>query len=333
MSTTERATARAAKLRRNRLGRYPDAVTALAEQIESFESFLTHERRASASTVRTYGRDLRALASFAEEMELPADARRLDIAVLRAFLGRLFDENGPSTLARKVSAIRSFYRFLVQRGVMEKNPAATLKPPKVRKPLPRFLTVEDSFRVCDAPDKDSERRDELTVRDRAVIEVLYGCGLRVSEMHGLNLSTVDLRAGVARVIGKGNKEREVPVGSGAADAIRSYLVLRPSLVGKHKRQDPDALFLSARGSRLSVRQIQNIVKRYGRAAGGQSDLHPHALRHTCATHLLDAGADLRSIQVLLGHASLSTTQRYTHVSTDRLMAAYDAAHPLAKKDS
>ena len=305
---------------------------ALAEQIERFERYLADERRMAPRTVKTYGRDLRALHDFVEDKGLPLDARRIDVITLRAFLASLFRENRAPTLARKISAIKSFFRFLVRRGVMRENPAAALKSPKVPKNLPRFLTVEDAFRVVDAPTEDASRDQPLRARDRCILELLYGGGLRVSELVGLELDSIDRSERIARVVGKGDKERLVPLGTAAIAALDVYLEARPRLrSSRTDDQHPTALFLGQHGTPLTTRQVQNIVRRYGALGAGRGDLHPHALRHSCATHLLDSGADLRGIQELLGHASLSTTQRYTHVSVDRLMEVYDRAHPLAHR--
>lgn len=303
---------------------------ALEEQIEGFERYLAEERRMATQTVKTYVRDLRALRDFAATKKVPLDARKLDVMVLRAFLASLFRENAAPTMARKISAIKAFYRYLVRRGVLRDNPTASLRSPKVPKPLPKFLTVDDAFRVVEAPGEDTSRPTAMRARDRAILEMLYGCGLRVSELASLTLDRLELDARQARVMGKGSKERLVPVGGAAAEALEVYLQERTRLrSSRTKWQDPNALFLGQHGTALTARQVQNIVRRYGALGAARSDLHPHSLRHTCATHLLDAGADLRGIQELLGHASLSTTQRYTHVSVDRLMEVYDRAHPLA----
>ncbi|MBC7173754.1 MAG: tyrosine-type recombinase/integrase, partial [Polyangiaceae bacterium] len=187
------------------------------------------------------------------------------------------------------------------------------------------------FRVVEAPPEDAGRDEPLRVRDRAILEVLYGCGLRVSELSGLSLEDLSMSDRRVRVLGKGGKERDVPIGGPCAAALEEYLSYRPGLVSKGATQDERALFLGRFGTRLTPRQVQNVVRRYGALGAARGDLHPHALRHSCATHLLDAGADLRAIQELLGHASLSTTQRYTHVSIDRLMEAYDRSHPLAHR--
>lgn len=303
----------------------------LDKQISAFAQYLADERRSSERTVETYIRDLRSFRGFVLEEGLPADARKLDIVALRGFLSSLFGSNQASTLSKKVSAIRSFYRFLLKRRMIDKNPAAGLRSPKVGKSLPRFLTVDQAFQVMDSPPKEDNRPKTLQTRDRGLLETLYGTGVRVGELAAMNIDDCDFQAASARVLGKGGKERVVPLGRSTIEALEAYLPERRGMLAKAKGGNTDALWLSGRGTRLSVRQIQNIVRRHGTLGAGRGDLHPHAMRHTCATHLLDAGADLRAIQELLGHASLSTTQRYTHVSVDRLMAVYDRSHPLARE--
>lgn len=301
---------------------------AIAAQIDAFLSFLASERRSAAATISTYGRDLHALADFLRDKGVH-DAADVDLRRLRGFLAvQVRNGISPTTVARKIAALRTFYRFLVRRGMAPGNPAANLRLPKVRKPLPKFLSVPDAGAVVQAPPGD----DLLGLRDRAALEVLYGSGVRVSELVGLDVGNLELGDGTAKVLGKGSKERIVPLGQAALDALHGYLRVRGEL--RHPRtgaQDHAALFLSRRGDRLTARRVQQMVRRDGRRGAARGDLHPHMLRHTCATHLLDAGADLRSIQELLGHSSLSTTQRYTHVTIDRLMEVYDRAHPLARK--
>jgi integrase/recombinase XerC len=306
------------------------ATDPLEQQIDAFAQYLADERRASARTVETYIRDLRSFRDYVRDQGLQADARKLDIVALRGFLSSLFGSNQASTMKKKVSAVRSFFKFLLKRRVIEHNPASGLRSPKIAKSLPRFLTVDQAFRVMDAPPKEDKRAKALKMRDQALLETLYGTGVRVSELAGMNLDHCDFTASEVRVLGKGGKERIVPLGKTAVAAIRASLPERGGLLEKAKQGDRDALWLSQGGLRLSVRQVQNIVRRHGTLGAGRGDLHPHAMRHTCATHLLDAGADLRSIQELLGHSSLSTTQRYTHISVDRLMEVYDRAHPLAR---
>ncbi len=308
-------------------------VTPFDEQLAAFLDYMASERRASVHTVDSYRRDLEDFRRFLEDKNLPMDARQHRLRMLRGWLASLFGRYAPASVGRKVSTLRSFYRFLRRRGVLRTDPAAQLKTPKRQQQLPRFVTVEDAFRVVEAPSTDTARPGPLQFRDRAILEVLYGSGLRVRELASLTLDRLDLHRGEVRVHGKGDKERVVPIGGEARAALDAYLRIRPSLRGKQRPPHPHAVFLGRHGTALGPRQIQNIVRRYGTLGAGQSDLHPHALRHSCATHLLDAGADLRTIQELLGHASLSTTQRYTHVSVDRLMEVYDRSHPLAKDGS
>ncbi|MFZ1865738.1 MAG: tyrosine recombinase XerC [Polyangiales bacterium] len=302
----------------------------LGQQIDSFAQYLADERRSSARTVETYVRDLRSFAGYVREEGFPPDARQLDIVALRGFLSTLFGSNQASTMKKKMSAIRSFFRFLLKRRIIETNPAAGLRSPKIAKSLPRFLTVEQAFRVMDSPPKEDSRSKPLRARDRAMLETLYGTGVRVGELCSMDVQDCDLAESTVRVLGKGGKERVVPLGKAAVQALHEYLPMRLGLVAKSRQPDSGALWLGQSGRKLSARQVQNIVRRHGTLGAGRGDLHPHAIRHTCATHLLDAGADLRSIQELLGHSSLSTTQRYTHVSVDRLMEVYDRAHPLAR---
>lgn len=329
-----------------------------------FLSHLADERRASPNTVSAYGRDLEALLEFVDKRNdaLPtrprraaavasattparASTARLDVFVLRAWLGDLARSCKPSSVARKISSVRAFGRWMKRQGHATVNPAEQLASPKVRRELPTFLSAEDAALVVESPDVDNvanrpastsserARRDALVLRDRALLELLYGSGVRVAELCGLDLAQLSLGEGerTARVLGKGNKERMVPLGRKAAEAVEAWLEVRAVLAHPRTRfVDPHALFLSTRGRRLNTRAVQLLVRRYGLAGAGRADLHPHALRHTCATHLLDGGADLRVIQEMLGHASLSTTQRYTHVSVAHLLKVYDAAHPLAK---
>jgi integrase/recombinase XerC len=298
-----------------------------AESVATFLDFLASERRASRHTVNAYRRDLAQLASFMVEKrgsELSADA--IDVFLLRQWLGATARVVAPPSVARKIAAVKTLFRYLHRLGHIAKNPAADLASPKVRRPLPTFLGVDAAREVMESP-----RGDEpIARRDRAVLEVLYGSGLRVSELSGLDLGDIDLAQASVRVVGKGNKERVVPLGRAAVQALTSYLEVRASLP-RRGPPDPRALFLSSRGARLGVRQVQLLVHRQGALGAGRADLHPHALRHTCATHMLEGGADLRAIQEMLGHASLATTQRYTHVSLDQLMKVYDSAHPLAKQ--
>ena len=305
------------------------------------ERFLTHladEKRSSPHTVAAYGRDLEALLAFvdARTADRPRGGAGLDVYLLRAWLGELARTCKPSSVARKIASVRAFCRWMKKSGLAKTNPAELLASPKVRRELPTFLSADDAGAVVESPSAETvsaaRERSAVALRDRALLELLYGAGLRVAEASGLDLGQVSLGERVVRVLGKGRKERLVPIGRKAAEALARWLEVRGDLA--HPRTgslDPHAVFVSTRGRRLGPRQVQLAVRRYGLVGAGRADLHPHALRHTCATHLLDGGADLRAIQEMLGHASLSTTQRYTHVSVSHLLKVYDGAHPLAKK--
>lgn len=314
----------------------------LNELKDAFVTHLEAEKHASPNTIAAYGRDLDALLAFvearADERPERSASQALDVYVLRAWLGDVARTCKPSSIARKISSVRAFCRWMKQKGHSDVNPAAELMSPKVRRELPTFLSAEDAARVIEAPDPESTgaRRAEEAVasRDRALLELLYASGLRVSEACGLDLTDLSLSERTVRVMGKGRKERIVPFGSKAEDALTAWLSVRSELAHARTRFiDPRAVFVSTRGRRLGPRAAQLIVRRYGLLGAGRADLHPHAMRHTCATHMLDGGADLRAIQEMLGHASLSTTQRYTHVSIAHLLSVYDAAHPLASERS
>ena len=288
--------------------------------------YLESERHAPPHTRHAYGGDLESLAFLTERESCGAeDVRAIDAYASAAgsapSRGRM-----ASSVARKHMAVRTWMKWLRRIGVLDASPADELASPKVRRPLPTFLGVDAAKEVVEAPTGE----DSWGCVD-AVPEVLYGSGLRVSELCGLDLGDVDLARGEARVLGKGKKERVVPLGGKAIDAVRAWLAVRDQVVHpKKKTQDSAALFLSPNGTRLQVRATHSLVQKYGALGAGRADLHPHALRHTCATHMLGGGADLRAIQEMLGHASLSTTQRYTHVSIEHLMKVYDQAHPLAR---
>lgn len=317
-------------------------MSSLGELKAAFFTHLAAEKHASPNTVAAYRRDLDALFAFVQERSRERPGRgpapHLDVHVLRAWLGELARTCKPSSIARKIASVRAFCRWMKKNGHADVNPAAQLATPKVRRGLPTFLSADDIASVIEAPTPDNtgalRAEEAVALRDRALLELLYAGGLRVSEACGLDLVNVSLSERTVRVLGKGRKERLVPIGRKAQDALRRWLAVRAALA--HARTlflDPQAVFVSTRGRRLGARAAQLIVRRYGLVGAGRPDLHPHALRHTCATHLLDGGADLRAIQEILGHSSLSTTQRYTHVSVAHLLAVYDAAHPLARSKS
>ncbi len=306
----------------------------IVEATRAFVSYLESEKRASPNTVMAYERDLGSLAEFMQRRandsinkKRAQTVKAIDVYTLRGWLGELARTHATTSVARKIAAVRTWMKWLERRGAITENPSAEIKSPKARKTLPTFLSVDAAEQVMTAPDTSSPSG----VRDRAVLELLYGSGLRVSELSGLDRISVNLEDEVVRVVGKGNKERQVPIGGHSLTALRAYLAVRPTFAHPKTGQlDERAFFLSVRGKRLNVRAIELIVKKYGALGAGRADLFPHALRHTCATHMLDGGADLRAIQEFLGHSSLSTTQKYTHVSTEHLMKVYDASHPMAR---
>ena len=302
--------------------------------VAEFERFLQHSRAVSPHTLRAYLRDLSEFSSWLETRGIGL----LEVTHLhvRAYLGFQTETCAPSTRARKLASLKSFYRFLTRRGQLALNPAARVKSPKLPSRLPRVLPVDETFALMAAPRVkpgaagEGGQRPLLALRDRAILEVLYGGGLRISELCGLSLGDLDRKGRVVRVLGKGRKERLCPLNDTAMAALEEYLARRAELLlSNHRGQAPTALFLNFRGGRLTPRSIARHLEAYVGQLGLSRHVSPHALRHTFATHLLGAGADIRTIQELLGHASLSTTQRYTHVSWERLQEVYDKAHPRA----
>ena len=297
--------------------------------VRSFLTYLHVERGASPHTLRNYEGDLRQFLAFlrtAHKGSLPAPTA-VDAYAVRSFLAaRAGLGDAKSSLGRKLAAIRSLFRHLVREGVVPQSPAAAVVTPKQEHRLPRVLTADDAKRLMDNPGSHEPR----SVRDQALLEVLYSAGARVAELVGLNVEDVDLDTGTATALGKGRKERVVLLGTKAVAALRAYLDSLPlaPLVGRGKGEGTP-LFRNQRGGRLTARSVERIVAKECQALESFPTITPHTLRHSFATHLLDGGADLRAIQELLGHASLSTTQRYTHVALDRLMEAYDKAHPRA----
>ena len=303
----------------------------LHDLIEQFIEYLRHQKRYSLHTIRNYQIDLRQFSEFVALREARSEGENsdpgigmIDSQVIRTYLGSLYGRFRRSTIARKLSAVRSFFLFLERKGLTKWNPAADIATPKLEKYMPTYLLVDEVFRLLERP----EREKPLGLRDLAILEVLYSCGFRVSELEALTISSIDFDERLVRVIGKGDKERIVPIGRQALQAVRNYLeatqYLRRSNVYL-SRDEP--LFINFRGRALSGRSIGRIIKKYAIESGLTADVSPHSMRHTFATHLLDGGADLRAVQELLGHESLSTTQKYTHVSLDRLMEVYDKAHP------
>ncbi len=295
------------------------ADAAAGRLIEHFEAYLAHEANASPHTIKGYGSDLRQFTAFLAERGRPL--ANVDVHDVRAYLASLAGETRKTSIARKLAALKHFFRWCARTGERRDDPAGTLAAPKRERFLPPHLTVDEMFRVLDGI------RDPgpLVARDRALLELLYSSGIRVSELVHLDWPDVDRRGGVVRVLGKGRKERIVPIGATAIAALEHYRRHWPA----DRRRDAEAVFLNGRGDRLSVRSVARSVARWVARAGTRGRASPHAFRHSFATHLLNGGADLRAIQELLGHASLSTTQRYTHVDFARLAEVYDKAFPRA----
>jgi integrase/recombinase XerC len=300
----------------------------LREYISTFIESLSSEKGYSSNTCRAYQQDVIEffdyLADAFKDVEKKGGSQEvlnIDTLVIRGYLGYLHKINSKTTIARKLSGLRTFFKFLLKHGVLKENPADHVRTPKQRQMIPTYLPVDDMFKLLDSISEESL----LGHRNRAIFETLYSTGLRVSELAGMNLIDVDMNRNTVLVRGKGNKERVVPIGDKAAKAISGY---RHKLQEERSGIDPAGpLFLNRNGSRLSTRSIARILDRLAAACGIPIPLFPHALRHSFATHLLDAGADLRVVQELLGHKSLSTTQKYTHVSIDKLMQIYDKSHP------
>lgn len=295
-----------------------------SSRVDEFLNYLEVARGVSKHTLRAYRLDLTAFAEYLAPQQIGLEqATHLH---LRGFLGVQAVTLAATSRARRLAGLKAFYKFLVRRKVLEVSPARRVKTPKLPQRLPRAVPVDEAFALMEAPD--AERL--LGLRDRAMLELLYGGGLRVSELCGLSLASLELRAGYVRVLGKGNKERLCPLNELALAALHQWLARRGELLAKPRRgQDATAVFLNFRGGRLTTRSVERHLDTYVRQLALHRKLSPHALRHSFATHLLAGGADIRSIQELLGHASLSTTQRYTAVSFEQLQRVYDDAHPRA----
>lgn len=304
----------------------------IIDHILSYIDNLAAEKGYSSHTLRAYRHNLLELTAFVAEQPDGAQAdlqclrkvsvEAVDALQIRRYLGDLHTKNQKATIARKLAAIRSFFKYMQKHRIIAENPAENLSPPKHVKGIPTYLPVDDMFRLLDTV----KPVGVLGLRNKALIETLYSAGIRVSELAGLDMGDLDTASGLLRVWGKGKKERMVPIGNRAIESINAYRDALNQETGIG-RQSNGAMFLNKDKGRLSTRSIARVVDKLARACGIAVPVSPHALRHTFATHMLDGGADLRAVQELLGHSSLSTTQRYTHVSIDRLMAAYDKAHP------
>jgi integrase/recombinase XerC len=305
----------------------------MVKHLDDFINHLKYERNASAHTLRNYESDL---AQFHDHIA-PADetgARRevnlaeIDHLTIRAYMASLHEQKKKkSSIHRKIASLRTFFRYLCREGILESNPATLVSSPRVERKLPNHLTIEQMVKFIETPETDSV----LGKRDRAMLELLYASGIRVSELVLLNLQDVDFGNQTVRVKGKGRKERIVPFGEHAKQALQQYLGVRSELMieADPDKLDATAVFMNYQGMRITTRSVGRMVDKYVKQCAEIHHISPHSLRHSFATHLLDAGADLRAIQELLGHVRLSTTQQYTHVSMDKLMEVYDQAHPKA----
>jgi integrase/recombinase XerC len=308
-----------------RRGVYINVIKIMIEHIETYKNYLVAERNYSEHTVRAYITDLIQFMNFLKKNRSPVDTKNIDITKIeeidiREFIGGLYRKNSKASISRKLTSIRAFIEFLIREGNITRNCAKLVPIPKRERRAPAFLTVDEVFVLVEKPDGN----EVLGLRDRAILELLYSSGLRVSELNGIKTGDTDLTSSFVKVLGKGGVERIVPIGSKAIDAIKYFLEKRNELTPK-----VDYLFINSRGGRLSVRSIARIVKKYANLSGIPKNISPHVLRHTFATHLLGSGADLRAIQEMLGHKSLSTTQRYTHASIEKIMEIYDKTHPRA----
>ncbi|MFQ5586276.1 MAG: site-specific tyrosine recombinase/integron integrase [Thermodesulfobacteriota bacterium] len=300
----------------------------MEKHIKRFVTYLSVERNVSSHTLESYMRDLRQFCSFLRESGYALRGGGIEVTMIedghiKAFLGTLYRRCRKVTIARKISSLKGFFRYLEKQGDIAASPAEFISTPRVERYLPTVLTVEETTGLIEA----TAGGDVDALRERAIIEILYSSGLRVSELVGLDRGDVDRSLGVVRVLGKGGKERLVPVGKTALDALRRYLEKRDDAATDMKAP----LFLTKRGKRIYPRAVQRVVRRSAAVSGIAKRPSPHSLRHSFATHLLDAGVDLRAIQEMLGHASVSTTQRYTKVGIDSLMKVYDTTHPRARR--
>jgi len=292
----------------------------MIKEIGQFLSSLKHEKNASPHTIASYKRDLLQLAGYLEERKVTL--RQVDNVILRGFLARLQEkQNKKSTVARKLAAIRSFFQFCIKKKWLEDNPAKVVATPKQEKHVPSFLSEDEMAQFLDLP----QTTQPLDLRDKAALELLYATGMRVSELTGLNLDDLNFSERLIRIRGKGKKERLIPFGKKAEDSLAFYIRSRPQI--NKGDIEAKALFLNYRGERLSSRSIERVVDKYIRLTALRRKISPHSLRHSFASHLLSRGADLRVIQELLGHESLATTQKYTHINLKQLMDVYKKSHP------
>jgi len=302
--------------------------------VDQFLEHLRYERNVSEHTLRNYSSDLEQFLDYLAPADLKSgkrnlpDIKQIDHITIREWLSSLHSaQKRKSSIARKLAALRTFFQFLLREGIVETNPAKLVATPRLEKKLPQHLSIEEAIRFIETPDPETD----LGKRDRAILELMYATGVRVAELTKLDVGDVDLRNKLIRVTGKRRKERIVPFGEPALETLQQYLGVREGLLSQApiSLRDERALFLNYQGTRITTRSVGRLVEKYIRICAGMHNISPHALRHSFATHLLDSGADLRDIQELLGHARLSTTQIYTHVSMEKLIEVYDKTHPKA----
>lgn len=306
----------------------------MEQLLAQFLEHLKYERNVSSHTLRNYESDLEQFLDYLSPADTktgkrsPPEVPSIDHITIREWLALLHSaQKKKSSIARKLAALRTFFQFLVREGVLELNPAKLVSTPRLEKKLPQHLSIEEAIRFIEAPDVETD----LGKRDRAMLELMYATGVRVAELTTLNLADIDFNNRLIRVTGKRRKQRIVPFGEPAANALRDYLKIRDKFLfnAPITNREDEALFLNYQGTRITTRSVGRMVEKYIRICADVHNVSPHALRHSFATHLLDSGADLRDIQELLGHARLSTTQIYTHVSMEKLIEVYDKAHPKA----
>ena len=294
--------------------------------LDAYAEHLRHERGRSEHTIRAYMGDLKRMVSTAETLHIDTPSR-LTVSALRHWLAQERETASDKTVARRVAAVRTFTAWAQRKGHMTDDPGALLASPKVSRTLPQVLKQDQAAKLLDLASTAADDESAEHIRDVAILELLYGTGIRVGECAGLDLTDVDLKGHTVRVLGKGRKERIVPFGAPAAHALQAWLEVRAQLVNEHSGA---AFFLGARGRRIDQRMIRTVLQRLLRHLPDVPEISPHGLRHSAATHVLEGGADLRYVQELLGHASLATTQLYTHVSFDRLRETFERAHPRAQ---
>lgn len=300
----------------------------LDSAVSEFINWVKVERDYSEHSVVAYAKDLSELAIYLDKEKYPDDIKSVDFFALRGFVADLYDRKlSKSSIERKIAAVKSFFKFLYQKGFIDENPSRLVKFPKKEKNLPSVFNIDDVFAMLDMPDKSTP----MGMRDAVILELMYGTGIRVSELVGLNLEDIDLLGGRIRVRGKGKKERIVPLAPEMCRMISDYYKIMQQIVAEGRMIETDALIINRLGTRMTDRTVRRVVDNYLKAAGLPLDYSPHSFRHSFATHLLEGGADLRSIQELLGHESLSTTQKYTHIDIATMLKTYDESHPKAKQ--